>query len=105
MDPKVSVTMSRECSIIFSFVNTSQVGQGMSREMNEHSVESETEGIRKGLYIDTAVPKLKNNNKKNKIKRTLVPVPLLLVPVLPKQKEAVAFWYQYHTYRYRYRRE
>ena len=36
----------------FSSVNTNQVGQSMSRERNEHSVESEVEGIRKGyIYI------------------------------------------------------
>ena len=47
MDPKVSVKVSRECSTIFSSVNTSQVGRGMSREINEHPVESEMEGILK----------------------------------------------------------
>ena len=47
MDPKVSVKVSRECSTIFSSVNTSQVGRGMSRERNEHPVESEMKGIRK----------------------------------------------------------
>ena len=45
MDPKVSVKVSRECSTIFSSVNTSQVGRGMSGERNEHPVESEMEGI------------------------------------------------------------
>ena len=47
MDPKVSVKVLRECSTIFSSVNTSQVGRGMSRERNEHLVESEMEGIQK----------------------------------------------------------
>ena len=47
MDPKVSVKVSKECSTIFSYVNTSQVGRGMSRERNEHPVESEMKGIRK----------------------------------------------------------
>ena len=47
MDPKVSVKVSRECSTIFKSLNTSQVGRGMSRERNEHPVESEMEGIRK----------------------------------------------------------
>ena len=46
IDPKVSVKVSRECSTIFSSVNTSQVGRGMSRERNEHPAESEMEGIK-----------------------------------------------------------
>ena len=45
MDPKVSMKVLRGCSPIFSSVNTSQVGRGMSRERNEHPVESEMEGI------------------------------------------------------------
>ena len=94
MDPKVSVKVSRECSTIFSFVNTSQVRRGMSRERNEHPVESEMEGIWKSSIYWTAVPKLKKNYKK----KTMVPVPFLLVPVPAKQKLAVAFWYWYHTY-------
>ena len=47
MDPKVSVKVSRECSTIFSSVNTSQVGRGMSKERNERLVESKMEGNRK----------------------------------------------------------
>ena len=47
MDSKVSVKVSRECSTIFSSANTSQVGRGISRERNEHPVESEMEDIRK----------------------------------------------------------
>ena len=45
VDPMVSVKLSREGSTIVSSVNTNQVGQSMSRERNEHSVESEMEGI------------------------------------------------------------
>ena len=108
VDPKVSVKVSRECSTIFKFVkNTNQVGQSMSRERNEHLVESEMEGSRKRvyiyiyiyIYIGTVVLK-----KKKRKKGTVVPVPLSSVPVPPTQKEAVAIWYWYHTYRYRYSR-
>ena len=63
MDPKVSVKVSRECSTIFSFVNTSQVGRGMSRERNEHPVESEMEGILEKFYILALF--FQNKNKKN----------------------------------------
>ena len=49
VDPKVSVTTSRECSTIFSSVNTSQVGRVMSKERNEHPVESVIEGSRKSF--------------------------------------------------------
>ena len=73
MDPKVSVKVSRECSTIFSFMNTSQVGRGMSSERNEHPVESEMEGIRKiSIYWHYCLKK--------------------------KKKQ----WYQYHSYWYRY---
>ena len=52
VDPMVSVKVSREGSTLVSSVNTNQVGQSMSRERNEHSVEFEMEGIRKGyIYI------------------------------------------------------
>ena len=44
MDPKVSVKVSRELSTILSSVNTNPVERSMSRERNEHSVESEMEG-------------------------------------------------------------
>ena len=48
----VSVKVSKGGSTIVSSVNTNQVGQSMSRERNEHLVESEMEGIRKGyIYI------------------------------------------------------
>ena len=94
MDPKVSVTMSRECSTIFSSVNTSQVGRGMSRGRNEHSVESEMEVIRKGSIYWHYCSKFFFLKKR---RETVVPVPLLLVPVPPKLKRVVAFWYRYHT--------
>ena len=59
VDPKVSVKVSRECSTIFSSVNTSQVGRGMSRERNEHPVESEMEGIRKSSIYWHCCSKIK----------------------------------------------
>ena len=60
-------------------MNTNQVGQSMSRERNEHSVESEMEGIRKGyIYIYIY------------IKDTVVPVPHKPVQVPPAQKGAEA---------------
>ena len=63
MDPKVSVKVSRECSTIFSSVNTSQVGQGMSRERNEHPVESEMEGIQKSYIYWHCCSKIKKKKK------------------------------------------
>ena len=72
----------------------------MSRERNEHSVESEMEGIRKGyIYILALLFQIQTKKK-----RTLVPVPLVPVPVPLAQKVAMAIWYRYHTNRYRYRR-
>ena len=63
MDPKVSVKVSRECSTIFSSVNTIQVGRGMSRERNEHPVESKMEGIRKSyIYWHCCSKKKKKNS-------------------------------------------
>ena len=77
MDPKTSVKVSRECSTIFKFVNISQVGRGMSRERNEHPVESEMEDIRRiSIYWHTAFSKKKKKKKRQ--------------------------WYRYHTYWYRY---
>ena len=67
MDPKVSVKVSRECSPSFKFVNTSQVGRVMSREINEQLVESETEGSRKGYIYILAL--LFQNKKKTNIKK------------------------------------
>ena len=76
MDPKVSVKVSRECSTIFKFVNTSQVGRVMSRERNERPVESMMEGCRKiSIYRHCYSNFFK--------KRIVVPIPLLLVPVPP----------------------
>ena len=81
----VSVKVSREWSIIVSSVNTNQVGQSMSRGRNEHSVESEMEGIRKGyIYISALlfqiyiiiiiiIIRIIKRYKKN---GTVVPVPL-----------------------------
>ena len=63
MDPKVSVKVSRECSIIFSSVNTSQIGRGMSRERNEHLVESEMKGIRKSSIYWHCCSKIKKKKK------------------------------------------
>ena len=100
--PKVSVKVSTECSTIFSSANTSRVGQGMSKERNEHPAESEMEGIRKNYIYWHFCSKIKYIQKKEK--KTVVPVPLLLVPVPAKQKLAIAFWYRYHTYWYRYLR-
>ena len=86
-------------------MNTNQVGQRMSRERNEHSVEFEMKGIRKGyIYISALlfqIYKIKKMNKKNWDSGTgttltgttraksgsghSVPVPHLLVPVLPSE--------------------
>ena len=58
-------------------MNTNQVGQSMSRERNEHSMDSKMEGIRKGyIYISA-----------------------LLFQIYKKKKGQ---WYRYHSYRYRY---
>ena len=66
MDPKVSVKVSRECSTIFSSVNTSQVGRGMSRERNERPVESKMEGIRKSSIYQHCYSNLKRKKKKER---------------------------------------
>ena len=53
-------------------MNTNQVGQSMSRERNEHSVESEIEGIRKGyIYISALLFQIyqKKKRKKNEKKK------------------------------------
>ena len=103
MDPKVSVKVSKECSTIFSSVNTSQVGRGMSRERNERPVESEMEGIWKSSIYRHCCSTFNKKRKKKKKRDNgigttltgigtthakrgsslLVPVPHLLVPVLP----------------------
>ena len=71
-------------------MNTNQVGQSMSRERNEHSVESEMEGIRKGyiyIYIykrhsGTGTTQTGTGTTRAKRGRShLVSVPHLLVPV------------------------
>ena len=67
----------------------------MSRERNEHSMESGMESIRKGyIYISALLFQILK--KKKKKKRTAVPVPLV-------QKGAVGIRYRYRTYWYRYR--
>ena len=43
--------------------NTSQVGRVMSKEINEQSVESETEGFEKGIYILALLFQNKNKIK------------------------------------------
>ena len=69
-------------------MNTNQVGQNMRGERNEHSMESEMEGIRKGyLYISALLFQIKK-------KRIVVPVPLSPVPVPLVQKVAVAIRYR-----------
>ena len=100
MDPKVNVKVSRECSTIFMFVNTSQVGRCMNKERNEHPVESEMEGIRRSsIYWHCFLKTHKKKEKKKSGTGTtltgmgtseaktgsslLVPVPHLLVPVPP----------------------
>ena len=66
----------------------------MSRERNEHSMESWMESIRKGyIYISALLFQI----LKKKKKRTAVPIPLV-------QKGAVGIRYRYRTYWYRYRR-
>ena len=46
-------------------MNTNQVGQSMSRERNEHSVEFEMEGIRKGyIYISALLFQIYKKKKK-----------------------------------------
>ena len=81
-------------------MNTNQVGQNMRGERNEHSMESEMEGIRKRvyLYIGTAVQILKKRKRKwdsgtgttltgttraKSVSGHSVPVSHLLVPVPP----------------------
>ena len=89
--------VSRECSTIFSSVNTSQVARGLSRERNEHPVESEMEGIQKSSiywHCCSKIKKKKNSSTGTTLTGTgtsqaktgnslLVPVPHLLVPVPP----------------------
>ena len=90
--------VSRECSTIFSSVNTIQVGRGMSRERNEHLVESKMEGIRKSSIYWHFCSKKKKKKKNSGTGTTLtgtgtsqakigssllVLVPHLLVPVPP----------------------
>ena len=72
--------VSRECSPIFKFANTSQVGLVMSRERNEHPVESVVVGSWKSfIYIRTAVPNLQKKKKKKK-----------------RKKKGGGQWYRYH---------
>ena len=71
----------------------------MSRERNEHSMESGMESIRKGyIYISTLLFQILKKIK-NKIKKGIAvpgPVPLLPVPVPLMQKGAVGIRYWYH---------
>ena len=99
VDPMVRVKVSIEGSTIVSSVNTNQVRQSMSRERNEHLMESEMEGIRKGyIYISALLFQIYKNMQKEIKKKWdsgtgttcaksgsghSVPVPHLLVPVPP----------------------
>ena len=55
--------VSRECSPIFKFVNTSQVGRVMSRERNEHPVESVMESSLKSFIYRHCYSNLKKKKR------------------------------------------
>ena len=57
--------VSRECSPIFKFVNTSQVGRVMSRERNEHPVESVRESSIKSFIYRHCCSNLKKKKKRD----------------------------------------